>query len=297
MSFASYQVGAPDGAQPDTSNLLPEGARPVSLRIGGIVTSVNGDTVETRGVTSLNTADLPNGETGALATGRTPWGSPRAASELKPTDLITIAGQEMTLLTAERIGLLERDPHGRYVEVPNGVQRLTEEPKPPTPEDLQTGNEEAMGEQEEQALASLCEQVSATTQISVMSQLVETGELHPATLQRAASEAGVHPDALNAQLAPVLAGFRAQADATVKALGAEDPASFWDWAHENASKDLTKAMRDHAMLRTTKAYEPIYQRYLEGMADRDPEAVLNAEFGGGITAKRIDGKVVLNIPG
>lgn len=297
MSFASYQVGAPEGAQPDTSNLLPEGARPVNLRIGNTVTSVNGDTVQTMGITSINTANLPNGETGALATGRTPWGSPRAASELKPSDLITISGQEMTIQIAERIGLLERDPMGRYVEVPNGVERLTEEPKQAVPEDLQTGNEQALGEKEEQALASICAQVSPGTQVSVMSQLIEHGELNPNTLHRAASESGIHPDVLSGQLDPIIAGFKAQADATVKALGAEDTADFWDWAQEHAAKDLSDAMRKHGMMRTTKAYEPLYQRYVEGLADRDADAILNARLGGGITAQKIDGKVVLNLPG
>ena len=60
---------------------------------------------------------------------------------------------------------------------------------------------------------------------------------------------------------------------------------------------MREAMRSHAMNRTPAAYEPIYRQYVASIAEADPEAVLSAQFGSGITATKVNGTVVLNIPG
>ena len=60
---------------------------------------------------------------------------------------------------------------------------------------------------------------------------------------------------------------------------------------------LQKAMTAHAMERSTKGYTPLYQAYVETLADHSADDVLNASFGSGIKAQLVDRQVVLEIPG
>jgi hypothetical protein len=83
---------------------------------------------------------------------------------------------------------------------------------------------------------------------------------------------------------------------TVKGYGSHDPDSFFQWAHENKPREMQAAMHKHGMERDPRGYEPLYREYVSTMADRDPDAILNATFGSGLSAKRVDGKVILVLP-
>lgn len=291
MSFASYQVGAPDGVPTDTSNLVPSGERPVTVRAGNAVVSYGGDqTMSVETFSSLNTANLTAGDP---LQARTPTGSPRMG-ELQATDIITVAGTEMTVRNAESLGLIERGPNGKFLAVPDAAAALNQEPVPEAvPEGEALADRAAEGD-----LAAICEAVSAGTQVSVLGQLVEAGELHPNTVARAASEAGIHPNEMNERINRVVEGFQHQAEQTIKALGSDDPSQFWEWAQDNRSRELKDAMRKHGMERSTSAYRGLYQDYVASIADHDAAAVLEADFGNsGITAQQVGKKILLNIPG
>lgn len=134
--------------------------------------------------------------------------------------------------------------------------------------------------------------------MSVLQHLVNNdGTIHQNTLARAAEESSLEPSALNDRINTVVQGFQHQAETVLKGMGADDASRFWDWANENHKDAFQKAMTSHAMERTTKGYQPLYQAYVETLADHSPEDVLNAQLGDGITARKIDGKVVLDIRG
>jgi hypothetical protein len=293
MTTTSIQMGSPTEDFPSTSNLAREGAQMASARVSGgsISLNVEGETTVRGSASTINTADMI-GEDGGLVC-RSATGSPRSAASLTADDIVTVAGQEMKVALAERLGFISKDASGRWSETGSADEVGKEAPQA-APED--TG--EALADvKAETALAGLCESVTGTTQVSVLHQIVSEGTVSMVSLQRAASEAGIHPSQMAATINAVHAGFEAQAFSTIKALGSDDPQRFINWAHEARPGEMRKAMMDHAMNRTTAGYSAMYGAYVESIADSNPQGVLDAEFGSGITAERVGGVVVLNIPG
>lgn len=290
---AFYQTA--DGSETQLAignDLVPSGERSISLRTDSGAVSINGqETTQAEAYQALNTSSLVAND--PLQT-RTPTGSPRMG-ELQSTDIITVGGLDMTVANAESLGLIERGPNGKFLAVPGAADALNREAVPETaPEEGEALADSAT----EGDLAAICEVVSSGTQVSVLGQLVEAGELHPNTIARAASEAGIHPNEMNERINRVVEGFQHQAEQTIKALGADDPSQFWEWAQENRSRELKDAMRKHGMERSTSAYRGLYGDYVASIADHDAAAVLQADFGtSGITAQQVGQKVLLNIPG
>jgi hypothetical protein len=292
MSSAFYQTY--DGSeQPLAVGTTPAVDREpsVSIRTGGAVVYQSGETTSLNSYSSLNLADTDT--SGGLHAG-TPTGSPRQGA-LRPTDIIQIAGTETTVANAEALGLIERDIHGRHVLVPDGASRaLANEPTQEEPQD----DAQALSNPAVEAdLASLCSSIPGTSQVAVLQQLVTNGEILPGTLNRAASESGIEPTVLSERINTVVESFTHPAESMLRSMGADDPSAFWEWAQENHKAELQKAMSDHAMLRTTSGYTPLYQAYVETLADHSADDVLNAQFGGGITARMEGKQVILNIPG
>jgi hypothetical protein len=290
MSYASYQV-ATDGDQPDTSNLVSS-ERSVTIRTGGVVSYSGGEATTVDAYQSFNASDLTS--SGPLDV-RTPWGSPRQGA-LQPNDIVRLPSGETTVQVAESLGLIEKDIHGRYVIVPDGEARAlaSEQPQEAPQDDAQALPDTAA----EANLADLAAIISPSTQVSVLQQLVgNDGNIHPNTLARAAGESGLEPGVLNDRISTVVQGFQHQAETVLKGLGADDPSTFWEWAQENHAADLKKAMTDHAMERTTRGYQPLFERYVESLAEHSPHDILNASFGSGIKAQMVDRQVVLEIPG
>ncbi|ANY77002.1 hypothetical protein BB934_01195 [Microvirga ossetica] len=291
MSYASYQV-ATDGDQPDTSNHISPEDRSITIRTGGTVSYSGGEATNLSAYNSLNLADTdPSGGLQA----RTATGSPRYGT-LQPTDIIQIAGTETTVANAEALGLVERDQHGRYIATPDGPSRaLANEPQEEAPQEDQG---EALSDATVEAdLAALVQASTASTQFAILGQLVSDGEVNPNTMSRVSSELGIHPQEAEARLGKVIEGFKAQAVSTFHQAGIEDPEGFISWAQHNRPDDFKAAMHSHGVERTTKAYQPLVSEYLATIADRDPEAVLEAQLGSGITATKQGNTVILTIPG
>jgi hypothetical protein len=210
------------------------------------------------------------------------------------SDIVKVPGGETTLQNAAALGLVEQDQHGRWVLVPDGASRaLANEPTHEEPQDDAQALPDASVEA---SLADLCSTIPGTSQVAVLQQLVSSGEILPGTLARAASEGGIEPSVLNDRINTVVQGFQHQAETMLKDLGADDASRFWEWAQDNHQAELQKAFTAHAMERTTKGYQPLFQQYIETLADHSPDDVLNAQFGPGITAQKIDGKVILDTP-
>jgi hypothetical protein len=293
MSTHFYNTATDDETQITVSeNLVPAGDRSLNIRTGNSVVSYqSGEATQVDTYSSFNTADL---NTSGPLDVRTPWGSPRQGA-LQPTDVVRLPTGETTVQVAESLGLIEKDVHGRYVLVPDGAScALANEPTQEAPVD----EGEAFSSPDVEAnLGDLCSITSGTTQVAVLQQLISNGEVLPGTLARAASEGGIEPSALNDRISAVVEGFQSQAETVLKGMGADDASLFWEWAQANHKDDLKKAMTAHAMERTTKGYQPLYQTYVETLDAHSPEDILSAQFGDDIKAQKIDGKVILDIPG
>jgi hypothetical protein len=293
MTTVIYNVATDDETTVTPGNaLVPQGERPVTIRSGnGAVSYQGGEVAEVGGYQSLNTNELAS--SGSLDV-RTPWGSPRQGAVL-PTDIIRLPSGETTVQVAERLGLVERDVHGRFVLVPDGEARVLANEQPQeAPQDEGEALSDARVESELAELASI---ITPGTQVAIAQQMIADGMINPNTLARAAGEGSLEPGALNERLSVVFEGFQAQADSTVKSLGGDDPQAFYEWAREHNPQALKRAMQDHVMERTTKGYQPLFSQYVETLADHSPDDVLSARLGDGITAHKIDGKVILDIEG
>lgn len=279
-----------------TSNAVPDGSSHLSVRHQPGVVSVNGDgpALTTR-PNALNTADWQSGSAGILQNARTTTGAP-AISGVKATDIITLPnGMEVSVATAQQLGMVSLNASGQYVEVEGGVDAASHQPEPEAVVDDAEGFADA---QAEASLMELSQTVSPSLQVGAVVDIVKTGEVNPLTLNRAASEAGIEPAAMQAKVDAALSQFRAQAVTAVQGYGSGDPEDFFAWAQEHAPNGLKEAMHRHGMERTTKGYEPLYRTFIGTMEMHDPHSILEAEFGGGITARQDDrGRVLLNIPG
>ncbi|MGE7417004.1 hypothetical protein [Methylobacterium tarhaniae] len=290
-NYASFQaMSAPDGG---TSNNAPEGYRGATINAQPGAVSVTETGTATQRPHGLNTADFTSGSAGILSTARTPLGAPSMGG-VKPTDIITVDGFELSVATAEQMGMVTRDAAGRYVEVQGGVEAATAEP---AEQEAPADDAEAFAPEAEQALATLCEGVSPSLQVAALQDAITAGEVSATTISRAASESGREPSKLAAEVATTMEHFRAQAVTAVESWGGGDAEDFFDWARTHKPREMKAAMQAHGMERNTRGYQPLFQEYVAQVGDTDPDAVLNASFGGGITARKEGKAVVLNIPG
>ncbi|PZP67940.1 hypothetical protein [Methylorubrum populi] len=285
-------MSAPEGG---TSNAAPEGVIPPSIRHQPGVVSVNGEgpAVTTR-PNGLNTSEWQSGSAGILSSARTTVGAPSTGG-VKASDIITLPnGMEVSVAMAEQLGMVQLDGNGRYVEVQGGVDAASRQSEQEAPVDDAEGFADPKAEAD---LMELAQTVSPSLQVGAVVDIVKTGDINPLTLNRAASEAGVEPAVMQARVDAMKSHFEAQAYTAVRGFGSDDPQDFFEWAREHMPNSLHEAMHRHGMERTTKPYEPLYRTFIGSMEVHDPHSILEAEFGGGITARKEGGTVLLNIPG
>ena len=286
-NYASYQtMTAPEAAE------APEGYRGATINAQPGVVSVTESGTTTRRPQGMNTADFSSGSAGILANARTPLGAPSMGG-VQPTDIITVNGFELSVGQAEQMGMVSRDASGRYVEVQGGVEAATAEP---APEEAPADDAEAFAPEAEQALASLCQGVSPSLQVAALQDAIGSGEISATTISRAAAESGREPTAVAAEASQAMEHFKAQAVTAVQSWGSDDPMEFFAWAQQEKPRQFKEAMQAHGMDRSTKGYQPLYQEYVAGIAERDPDFVMASEFGGGITARKEGKTVILNVP-
>lgn len=281
---ADYNSNArPDGQANVTVNPQPS---PMSFAADGTVT--------THRQHRHNAGDFTTGASGILAKARTAQGAPSMGG-IKPTDIISVDGFELTVAMAEQHGMATRDANGRYVEVQGGVKAAHEQAT--QADDAPVDDAQAFADPKaEAALGELAMSVAPNHHIAAIQDVIQTGAISQATLNRAASEAGREPSAMAKEANNVMEHFRTQAVTAVQGWGSDDPMEFFEWAQQEKPRAFREAMQAHGMERSTKGYQPLYQEFVASIAERDPDYVMASEFGGGITARK-DGKtVILNVP-
>lgn len=200
---------------------------------------------------SYNAAqDIGDGSTGIIATARSQTGTPRAASEIRPHDLVRVDGVEIEAALAERMGYLRKTPWGTYEEVEGGPPKDDADKPKEAPQDAA----EAFADGEaEGSLAVLCERTDPGLQVRALLQLTEQGEVARSTLETAANQLGIDPGEVSARLDGVVQAFEAQAVKAVQATGISDADAFFDWARQSHGTQLSAAMQQQGMERSTGA--------------------------------------------
>lgn len=279
-------LGSPSATNSAASLNIISNPGPISVNADGSTTN--------HGHQRLNTASFTSPvKDGILSTARTSTGGP-IMGDIKPADIITVNGVQMQASIAEQLGMISRDQSGRYAELSGGVEEASRAPERTTMED---GAVAFASPEAEQHLAELCSLTQPSSQVAVMQELITDGAISETTLNRAASEASKEPGEMSQRVQAVVAAFTAQANASVAAHGIENANDLWDWARQNRPNDLKHAMNQHGLTRDPKVYSGLAQEYVASLADHSPDDVLNAQFGGGMSAKKVNGQVVINIPG
>lgn len=292
MNYASYQtVPAPEGG---ISNARPEGQSNVTINAQPGAMSVTENGITTQRPQSVTANDFTTGSSGILSRARTAQGAP-SLNGIQATDIITVDGFELTVAQAEQLGMVGRNANGQYVEVQGGVEAAKAEPKQDAPvdDDAQAFTDP----QAEAALVELANSVAPAHHVAAIQDVLKTGEISELTISRAASEAGQEPSAVAEKANNVVESFRTQAITAVQSWGSDDPEAFFQWAHQEKPNTLREAMQNQGMNRSVAGYQSLYSEYVASFAERDPDFIMQTEFGSGVTARK-DGKtVVLNIPG
>jgi hypothetical protein len=205
-------------------------------------------------------------------------GVPIRGDALTGNTIVQFEGATMTLEVAEHVGLVKR-VNGTYVEVSPEDIAAQEQNKVPEDGIRAEPFAEAVAEN---ALSQVTASLPGPVQDYIAAQLVSGEKLSQSQLSDAAAMAGISPEALQVNLDIIMSGFQSQADKFVQATGISDPQELWDWAHENCSAELKRAMHQHSLSRSPKVYKTIIDRYMQTAPDAD--AVRNA----GVTVKTLD---------
>lgn len=106
---AAYDKANSDNAAANLEQYDEQRFRPGNRSYSAVIR--DGEVIEERrGYASTTSTDVRGPATGVLATATSQWGSPQAASAVKPESLVTVDGMTTTAEVAERMGFLVRDP-------------------------------------------------------------------------------------------------------------------------------------------------------------------------------------------
>jgi hypothetical protein len=236
-----------------------------------------------------------------LATGRSQTGNPRHMSELTPTDLVTINGTPLEVRSALRLGYLDGGP-GNYRDTglaakEAGRSGAQEAPKAEAKPDY-TGNETAFDDHRaENLLGSIVGGTHAGAQIRAMVDVIGKGEVSADTIRAMADTTGVSPQQLQADLAQVQDAFAGQAVKALRAGGVTDADAFVAWAEQHHRGEFRDAMSQHVMDRNPKAYAKLVGKYLASGDGSIPDDIMEATSSSGVRVRKVDGQVVLDLPG
>jgi hypothetical protein len=239
-----------------------------------------------------------------------------APSQVNDDTRVTLPGVgEMTMRQAIAAGFLTKGNSAPF-ESPASVNRLTEArqarerdaamdtpftenttPKPETHPDLETQPFADPGV--EQTVSELVSNVSGSTQLAAIQQIVESGQINALTLGRAASEMMIEPDQLNSMVAPVIAAAEQQARAVMSdsAMGL-DAQQVVEFAQQHRRDALNGAMNKQASQRTTKGYAELKQDYILSLGELYPDRALAADVGPNASVyKDAKGRVMVKVAG
>lgn len=247
------------------------------------------------GGTTQFTGETPNTTTGQTITqARTPSGFPRSGASITENDIVKVNGQEGRIKDMMRVGLITQNPDGSF-SLTDPAQRSQQKDAPQdTTQDQPQG--EALADDPETTITEIASKAQPGDVMGCITSFASNGEFSAAALDRVAFQMGLSPEAARDQAESIRAAFEAQAHATVSATGF-DPREVLSWAQDNVPDKLKSAVIKQATERTTEGYQEIVKGYTMALDRANPEAILNAQFPEGVTAKRMkDGTILLNTP-
>jgi hypothetical protein len=148
----------------------------------------------------------------------------------------------------------------------------------------------------ESLLSEATEATSEQVVYAAANFIADGGTIDENMLGSLARGLGVDPAEAQDRVDRISEAFRQQAAETIARLGV-DPEAAFEWARENDQAGLAQAIRQQVHDRSTAGYKALAQSYLMSLDQIDPEAILSATFGEGISAFRAgNGAVVIQTP-
>lgn len=206
---------------------------------------------------------------GILRTAQTKFGSP--ASTLTPDCLVEHGGTQMTLLQAERMGLVHRDAAGRYVEAGQQQPAKTVERQEAAEEAPKEGVDDMQHEpfspDVEQSLAELVQDASApavaASLVGMCEQLLENGKLE-VNIEQFASRAGMTMENADKFVGPYINALAEQVDVVLDkaGVGRANGVAFFEWARENRPAQLKQAWANHSLNRSASGWRSLAQDFM-----------------------------------
>ena len=304
--MSDYQSSLPGGLiNAMGSNLVPDGTPPQPRGVSNPGTQRSTPDGQGQQIDFMrSTVDPSQGiPAGGPITGvrDADYGSPKLLSEATMEDIVNVAGiGEMTLRSALHAGFVK---DGDYSDSPRqapgegAAARVSGDDQEPQEQEVHPDLAvERMDDAAETALSELLDGTDRLTAVAAAQELASGAEdFSDAHVESMASQLGVEPDVVREKAARVRAGFTKQAEATVaKELGPIfDAEDFWGWAWQNQPNAMREAVMAQVNQGTTSEYRKIASAYLDNLDRHDPHAILNADFGPGVTAKRMGDDVVI----
>ncbi len=213
-------------------------------------------------------------------------------SELNYESVVTLRnGQTMKLRNAVDAGYVTQRADGSYVGALGETQKKIDEPE--IHDDLKLEAFPTENRAADIAMSEIVETTQPTTQLAAIEDLIGQGEIGEHNLSQIAAQMGVEPEAVNEKVQPIIEAFTQQANSLVADYGV-DPDSVWAWAHANCSEPLNKAMHRHGTMRQTTGYHGVVKAYIAALDETAPDAILNADFGPGVSARKDhNGKIII----
>jgi hypothetical protein len=257
---------------------------PVKLSMGGKASitfrSDGTSKAEHQGVDSIQTAELRQEGRGLLATAHSSFG---ATTRLAPDTLVTYKGQELTLETAEQLGLVTRKADGTYEEVssqPAAISRDNTDQK---------DGPQMLDEKVEAELEGFYEKMGEREiDKTVNSVITDSSEIDYEAL---ADMTGLSAEDAQEKVAGIYQAFEDQAVSWIeKEWSNVDGQEVLDYARENASPDLiARIAREHYYGAKLDGYTELVTFYLQNTAPNElPE---------GATTRVVDGEEMVTLPG
>jgi hypothetical protein len=272
-----------------------QGRGGISISTGELHRTVlsNGNTVET---VEGNYARSTEGsdDLQGIASARSPLGSRRSGSDIRPTDVVKIGSLETTVAAALASGFIKKTASGEYVDV--GAEQIAQEYKAEADRKAEASVKEAtvapLDEASESLMQTFVQSVHPTDGAMAVRQIIDGQEINADLLARAASRLGTEPSIVKEQIGQLQTAFENQARDFVGD-------RVLDHARQHDMAALREAAREQAMTGSMAGYRTIAERHMAGLDKTDPQSILTSDDGKKLNA-RLDkrtGEVTLDIPG
>lgn len=245
-------------------------------------------------------------DSNVLSTLRSPTGSPVVGRDPAPSDIVVADGVSMTVASAERLGLLQRNRTTGLYDNGATPQDISKNHMEQLQAEAAAAEAEAVGKLEgfenraddialDQALAS----TSFQSQIHALTDVIHLGGLRPQTSAMLAAELGVSTEEqVIEKVENIKAAFGAQASKALQDCGIDNITDFREWAEDSRrATQFKQAQTMQVQERSTQGYRDMAQAYLMELPSRDPASILEAKFEGGLRAvKSPDGQIGIVFP-